>query len=198
MDIVHLPHKTKNTTIIKIRSLCVILFSILFTNCQLSEKSVTGKWVSFSDTLFVNQNHSFVYVSKISSYDRTNLKYDTLLDKKGNMTIYVSSKSQDLDTSFNYYTGKWTVSNRALHLSFDQDKKVAFGNCDQLWNWRTFFSSGNINPPLAEGLQQTLHRRDSVNHQLQLSTCLWRRSPCRCRRYLRSAAFAHGHRGTGN
>ncbi|OJY96994.1 MAG: hypothetical protein BGP13_25300 [Sphingobacteriales bacterium 40-81] len=121
---------------------------MFFANCKLTEKSVIGKWVSHSDTLSVNQDHSFVFVSKIGSYDTASLKYDTVSDKMGNKTIYVTSKYKNPDISFNYYTGRWKVSRKRLNLNFDQDKKIAFGNCNGLSNRTIFFSKYKLIRPM--------------------------------------------------
>jgi len=87
----------------------------------LTEQSVTGKWLSGSDTLFINQDHTFLFADRKDYYST-----------KDSTTIF--------DTSFTYSSGQWKVSKRTLYLTFKEDKKAVFGNCDELWNWRKFFS----------------------------------------------------------
>ena len=112
-----------------LRNLCAILFPfLLFTKCKLTEQSVTGKWLSGNDTLFVNQNHTFIFADRKDYY-------------------LLTDSVEKLDTSFVYSTGTWTVTRKTLYLAFDQDKKVVFGNCDQLWNWKRFFSNYKLIRP---------------------------------------------------
>ena len=99
----------------------IILLLVLATGCKLTEKSVTGKWISGSDTLFVEKDHSFLL---------TNRHYNYLA--KDSVRVPVISIASS--------TGKWRLSRRTLYLDFNADKKEIFGNCDILWNWRKFFS----------------------------------------------------------
>jgi len=99
------------------------------TSCKLTEKSVVGQWTSGLDTLFINQDHSFLFADKKNYYV-----------PKDNSKVF--------DTTFVYSTGTWTVRNRTLFLAFRQDKKDGFGNCDQLWNWTKFFSKYKLIRPM--------------------------------------------------
>ncbi len=100
----------------------------LFASCKLTEKSVTGKWLSGSDTLFINQDHTFLFADRKDSY-------------------VTKDSEQVVDTSFVYSTGNWTISNRTLYLTVNEDKQKVFGNCDQLWNWAKFFSKYKLIRP---------------------------------------------------
>lgn len=120
--------KTAKPTIEKIA--LILIFSLLsLSSCKLTENSVTGKWISNdADTLFIYQDHTFVFADKKNYY----------------VTI---DSVQVFDTSFVYSSGKWAVSKKTLYLDFDQDKKIVFGNCNELWNWTKFFSKYRLIRP---------------------------------------------------
>ena len=99
----------------------ILILLAFLTSCKLTEQSVTGQWLSGSDTLFIYRNHSFLFADK-KNHNVT----------KDNLTAF--------DTSSIYVTGTWTISMHTLFLDFKQDKKDVFGNCGQLWNWTRFFS----------------------------------------------------------
>lgn len=106
----------------------VLLVFPVFLNCTLTEKSVTGQWLSNKDTLFLNSDYTF-----------------TLADRRDSYTTIDSMQS--LDTGFVHSSGRWTVSKKTLFLHFVQDKKIVFGNCDQLWNWIRFLSKRKLVRP---------------------------------------------------
>jgi len=109
---------------------CPIAIFILSTGCRLTEKSVTGIWLSGHDTLFVNQDYTFRLTARKDSYV-----------KKDSTMVF--------DTSIVYSTGKWSVSKKTLNLTFKGDKKEFFGNCDALWlwGWRSFFKRNTLIRP---------------------------------------------------
>ena len=98
-----------------LRYLCIIFLLILFTSCKLTEKSLSGKWVSnYSDTLSINNDHTFLLTHKAGYYL-----------KKDGTPLY--------DTSIVFYSGNWTISNKSLKLDFKQDRgKEMFGSCGGL------------------------------------------------------------------
>jgi hypothetical protein len=108
-----------------LRYFYIVLFLISFTSCKLTEKSVLGKWVSnYSDTLSLNNDHSFSLIQKTGM-------------KKDGTPLY--------DSSVVFYSGNWAISNKYLKMDFKQGSgKEIFGDCDGLEKRSKWFSNYSL------------------------------------------------------
>lgn len=113
---------------VTLRYFLALLILVLLVGCKLTEQSVIGKWLSGSDTLVIRKNHSFLFADRKNYYVK-------------------SADTSFFDTSFIYSSGQWTLSERTLFMTFNENKKEVFGNCGQLWNWRKFFSRQKLIRP---------------------------------------------------
>lgn len=126
----------------------ISIIQIFGWGCRLTEKSVSGKWISIDDTLIINSNHSLIYKQVLRIYPAGSESNDTIIDKKGNRIIKVRYNSQAFD-SIKFFSGTWSISKRFIKLNFDDGQaKIFFGDCSGLGKRRRSFSRYKLIRPM--------------------------------------------------